>query len=365
MTTPYIESKSTPDFVIRDTFVHPQDKSNIDYPVNGFKLPGIIDIHFHGAYGWDFAFGQTDKLNIMLDKLLITGMTGVFPTLITCSEEQRLQAIADIAQVAKTRRQLPIIHGIYLEGPFLAPQKRGSHPEEHLLLPSLELLKKWQKAANGLIKIITVAPELPGALEFISQAKSMGIVTALGHSAADWETTEKAVEAGARHITHLFNAMPAFHHRETNLLSYVLTRRDLSIELIGDCEHVAPEIIKLACNLYDNNQIIFVSDAVAPAGLSDGDYSLYGTHLIKSGCRCCLPDGDLFGGATLLTECLSRLNKQVGLSWGVLGTSVWRTPCNLFEMKPPDTEVFFDQRMQWQASRHEHVWYTSSEKKDE
>ena len=364
MTTPYAESKGTPDFVIRDTFIHPQDKQNIDYPVDGFKLPGIIDIHFHGAYGWDFAFGEINKLNRMLDKLLTTGMTGVFPTLITCSEEQRLQALADIAQLVKERRQLPIIHGIYLEGPFLAAKRRGSHPEEHLMLPSIELLKKWQKAADGLIKIITIAPELPGALEFISKAREMGVVAALGHSAADWDTTEKAVEAGARHITHLFNAMPAFHHREANLLSYVLARRELSIELIGDCEHVAPEIIKLACNLHENNQIIFVSDAVAPAGMPDGEYSLYGSHLIKSGCRCCLPDGNLFGGATMLPDCLGQLNRRAGLSWGLLGTSVWRTPCNLFDIKPPDTEVYFDQNMQWLASRHEHTWYTHHKNAD-
>ncbi|PKL45243.1 MAG: hypothetical protein CVV41_03890 [Candidatus Riflebacteria bacterium HGW-Riflebacteria-1] len=360
MTELFTESRSTPDFLIRNTFIHPQDKPNIDYPVDGFKLPGIIDIHFHGAYGWDFAFGDVDKINAMLDQLLTTGITGIFPTLITCSEEQRLQALADIAQVVKTRQRLPIIHGIYLEGPFLAPSRRGSHPEEHLMAPDIELLKKWQKAADGLIKIITVAPELPGALDFIAAARKLGIITALGHSAADWATTEKAVEAGATHITHLFNAMPAFHHRQANLLSYVLANRDLSIELIGDCEHVAPEIIKLVCNLHENNQIIFVSDAVAPAGMPDGNYQLYGTHLIKSGCRCCLPDGNLFGGATLLPECLNRLSEQAGMAWGLLGTSVWRTPCNLLDLKTPDTEVYFDQNMQWMASRHAHTWYSGT-----
>jgi N-acetylglucosamine-6-phosphate deacetylase len=365
MTKAYIESRHTPDYLVRNTFIHPQDKLSIDYPVDGFKLPGIIDIHFHGAFGWDFAFGDCDKIEAMLDQLLVTGLTGVFPTLITCGEEQRLKALSDIAKVARSRQTLPIMHGIYLEGPFLAPSRRGSHPENFLMKPSIELLEKWQKAADGLIKLITIAPELPGALEFISRASEMGVITALGHSAADWKTTEMAVEAGARHVTHLFNAMPGFHHRQANMLSFIMGRRDLSIELIGDCEHVAPEILRLTCNMHENSQIIFVSDAVAPAGLADGEHELYGTHLSKCGRRCCLPDGNLFGGATLLPDCLNSLNTSAELAWGLLGTSVWRTPCNLMGIKPPDTEVYFDQNMRWLASRQGNTWYAATEKTHE
>lgn len=361
MTNLYTEKSNIPEFLLHKVCIHPQDKKTIDSPVDGFKLPGIIDIHIHGAYGWDFSFGDQAKINAMLDKLLITGMTGVFPTLITCSEQQRLKALQDIAQVAKNRRQLPIIHGIYLEGPFLAPERRGSHQQELLLLPDIELLEKWQKAANGLIKIITIAPELPGALEFIGKARAMGITIALGHSAADWETTEKAVEAGANHVTHLFNAMPAFHHRKANLLSYILTRHNLSIELIADGEHVAPEILSLACNLHENSQIIFISDAVAVAGMPDGEYHLYDSNLSKKGQRCCLPDGSLFGGATILPECLNQLSDKTSFAWGLLGTAVWRTPCNLLGIEPPDTETFFDLDMHWLASRHHHTWYCKNE----
>lgn len=352
------ESENTPSFIADATFIHPQDKKNAEDHADGFKLPGIIDVHFHGAFGWDFAFGDAGRISAMLDQLVTTGITGIFPTLITCAETQRLQALADIAQVATTRRQLPIIHGIYLEGPFLAPSRRGSHPSEFLEKPSIEQLKKWQKAANGLIKVITVAPELPGAIEFISKACEMGVVVALGHSAADWETTEKAVEAGASHVTHLFNAMPSFHHRQANMLSYILSRRDLCVEIIGDCEHVAPEIIKLTCGIQENSQIIFVSDAVAPAGLADGEYDLYGTRLSCHRYRCCLPNGNLFGGATLLPDCLNRLSKEAGLAWGLLGESVWRTPSRLMQINLPKTEVYFDRNMHWLASRNGHSWYT-------
>lgn len=355
-----IEHKTKPAGLKGKTFIHPQDKLLADTQIDGFTLPGIIDIHFHGAYGWDFAFGNPEKISVMLDQILAEGITGLFPTLITCSEEQRLLALRDIAAVVRARSRLPVIHGIYLEGPFLSPQKRGSHPEQYLMLPSMKLLEKWQKAADGMIKLITVAPELPGAIEFIKEAVKSGVIIALGHSAADWDTTAKAIEAGARHVTHLFNAMPALHHRQPNMLSCILANRDLSIELIGDCEHVAPEMVKLVFSLYENNQLILVSDAVAPTGLEDGEHHLYNTVLTKSGCRCCLSNGNLFGGGTMLSACLKRLNEKAGISWGLLGTSVWRNPCKLMEIEPPDTEVFYDNKMNWLASRHNQSWFSHS-----
>lgn len=354
------ENKSAPEQIKNKTFIHPQDKQLADVTTDGFKLPGLIDIHFHGAFGWDFAFGNPQKINEMLDKVLARGITGLFPTLITCPEEQRIQALRDIAKVAADRKRLPVIHGINLEGPFLAAEKRGSHPEECLMAPTMAMLEKWQAECNGLIRIVTIAPELPGAIEFIREASKAGVIIALGHSNADWATTERAIEAGAKHVTHLFNAMPQLNHRQPNLLSCILTRRDdLSVEIIGDCEHVAPELVKFAFSIYENTNIIVVSDAVAPTGMPDGEYDLYNNKLTKCAYRCCLKStGHLFGGGTMLTDCLPRLNSEAGISWGILGTSVWRNPCNLMKIEPPDTEVYFDTSMKWLASRHRQTWFS-------
>ena len=353
----FFESQNKPACLHEKKFCPFRDEQQATTVIDGYRLPGIIDTHFHGAFGWDFVFGNPAKLDEMMSKVAASGITGLFPTLITCSEEQRLQALADIARLHKTRKALPIIHGIYLEGPFLAPSKRGSHPEDCLLKPSIALLEKWQKAADGLIKIITVAPELPGAMEFITMATSMGITVSLGHSAADWQTTEKAISCGARHVTHLFNAMPAIHHREAGMLSSILTRQNLNVELIGDCEHVAPEIISMIYRLYDNRRLLLVSDSVAPSGLPDGEYNFYNNNLTSRNCRCCLPGGSLFGGCTLLADCLKRLQKETSLSRAVLEDSVWQTPCNALKIPLPDTEVFFDTRMNWLASRFEQTWY--------
>ena len=361
METKIIEGQQKPDFLTIKNYIHPQDKAVAGTQGEGFRLPGIIDIHFHGAFGWDFCFGNAEKLEIMLDKMLKRGITGVFPTLITCSEEQRVNALKDIAQILRTRTRPPLMHGIYLEGPFLSPARRGSHPENELLLPDFTLLEKWQEAAEGNIKIITIAPELPGAIEFIRQATEIDVICALGHSDANWDQTQAAIDAGACHVTHLFNAMPALHHRKPNLLSCILNNKNLSIEAIGDGIHVADELLRLIYGIYESDQIIITSDCVATAGLCDGDHNFYGRRLLASNNSCRLEDGNLFGGGAILTDTLKRLGEEAGFAWGLLGTSVWRNPCRLMGIEPPDTEVFFDESFNWKATRFKGHWYWSDD----
>ncbi len=357
------ESTSRPEFIDPKKFIHPQDQTSSTSNISGFQLPGIIDIHFHGAYGWDFAFGNAEKIDAMLDQVMAEGITGVFPTLITCSEEQRVNALKDIASVMRNRKAPPLLHGIYLEGPFLAPAKKGSHPEQELMAPDFALLEKWQEAAEGHIKIITIAPELPGAIEFIEKASETGVICALGHSNATWEQTQAAIDAGANHVTHLFNAMPSLHHRQPNLLSCVLTNKNLSIELIGDSIHLAPEMLKLCYSIYESDQIIIISDCVATTGLPDGRHQLYGRELITSENCCRLEDGNLFGGSSILTRSLQKLGQVDKFAWGLLGTSVWRNPCRLMQIEPPDTEVFFDQNFKWLGTRCNSHWYWANDNK--
>lgn len=347
-----------PDFIKNNNFFHPQDCRGIESP-DGFKLPGIIDTHCHGAFGWDFSFGNVEKINDMLDHLLLTGLTGVMATIITSSEEQTLKAIKDIVTVIKTRKALPIVHGIYLEGPFLSKEKCGSHQKCYLKDPDINLLKKYQKAAEGMIKVVTVAPELPGGIAFIKEAVAMDIKVAIGHSAADYETTAKAVDAGATIATHLFNAMPSLHHREANILTYILTNRDVTVELIGDCQHVCPEMLSFVFNFYENSQIMLISDSMATTGLADGEYNYYDTTIVKHGDRCNLKSGGFFGGATTLPQILNILIKKTSLPWGLLGTVAWRIPSNVYNLRHHETEVFFDSKMNWICScLDKSTWFT-------
>lgn len=349
--------KNMPARIADGIYIHPQDQQVPDADLDGYRLPGLIDIHFHGAFGWDFSFGGCQKIGEMLDKMMRTGLTGVLPTLISVSEETRMRALKDIARVSKERKALPIIHGINLEGPFLAPSRRGSHPSEYLLAPDPGLLDKWQEAAEGLIKIITIAPELPGAMPLIKKAKKMGICVSLGHSDADWATTEEAVANGAKLATHLFNAMAPLHHRHPGMLTQILAERNLCVEIIGDCRHVAPETARLVYSLFDSSEIIVVSDAIAACGLGDGQHQLYDQTLkVQQGC-CYLSDTQLFGGSTILIECLERLHVEAGIPWGLLGTSAWRNPCILLNLEAPATEVYFDTKFNWIASRLEDQWF--------
>ena len=178
----------------------------------------------------------------------------------------------------------------------------------------------------------------------------MGITVALGHTNADYKTTAKAVEAGATIVTHLFNAMPQLHHRDPNILTYILSHRDLAVELIADCEHVCPEMLSFIFSFYEASQIILISDSMATTGLNDGEYDYYNTKIVKKGTRCNLKSGGFFGGATTLPQSLKIMSEKTYMSWGLLGTSAWRTPINHHHLKSRETEVFFDSKMNWICS---------------
>ncbi len=356
----YKVSSKKPEPLRKTRYIHPQEIKDIDSD-NGYMLPGIIDVHFHGCKGWDFAFGDENKTNAMLDHALTTGVTGVVATILTCPEPHLKHVLTTMRQVINERKTLPIIHGLHLEGPFLSKNRRGAHNPNFLQSPCIEKLKEWQELSGGNIKVITVAPELPGALDFIKAAVKMGIKVSLGHSEADWYTTAKAVEAGATSITHIFNAMSPIHHRQPNILSYALLNKELYFELIGDCEHVSPEIIQLLLHSRDNSKLLVVSDSMAVTDLEDGWYNFYENRIAKTATLSRLSDNSLFGGALMLPTCLQRLSKKAHVSWSTLGQSVWRNACDFLEVEPPDVEIYFDKDMVWQATKYKEEWYYTPE----
>ncbi len=326
----------------------------------GFCLPGLVDIHIHGAFGWDFSFGNPEKINEMLDRLMMLGLTGVMATMITCPEEQRLKALNDIASVAVSRTRPPAILGIYMEGPFLSPARCGSHQKELLLSPDLIKVEKWQKEARGLIKMITIAPELPQAIPIIRGLKKMEILAAMGHTDADHATAQQALKEGCLHVTHLFNAMRPFTHRDPTVVSAILSDDRATAELIGDCIHVSPEIMEMTFSILGSSRIALISDAVCPMGLPDGIYRFYENSLeIKEG-KCCFTGGHLFGGGRYLSECLKILMERTNLPLFDLADSVFKTPCRILGIKPPKGKVYFDNKFSWLATRFKGNWYTKS-----
>lgn len=360
MSNLYQVSSKKPTIIKDSRFVHPQEKRETDSDF-GYTLPGVIDVHFHGCNGWDFAFGDEDKINQMLDYVLTKGLTGVVPTIMSCPETHLEKVLMDLHKVIDQRKTLPIIHGLHLEGPFLSPNKCGAHNKHFLQSPCIKKLQHWQRLSGGNIKVITVAPELPGAIEFIKEAVKMGIKVSLGHSEADWYTTAKAVEAGATCVTHIFNSMSRFHHRQPNILSYALLNKDLYYELIGDCEHVSPEIVQFLLHSCEASKLLVVSDSMAVTDLEDGWYDFYDEKIAKTATLSRLANGNLFGGALMLPSCLKRLADKAQISWSTLGQSVWRNACDFLEIESPDIQVYFDKNMVWQATKYKEEWYYSSE----
>jgi N-acetylglucosamine-6-phosphate deacetylase len=317
----------------------------------GLLLPGLVDLHVHGAFGWDFSFGQPERINRLLDGLASQGLVGVVPTIITCSEEQRLQALNDLCVVKESRRLPPFLLGIYLEGPFLSVERRGSHEERFLLAPDLAAVDRWNEAAGGALKIITIAPELPGAMSFIEGLVERGIVPAIGHTNADHRTIQEAIRRGACHVTHLYNAMRPFSHRDPTAVSAILGDPRATVELIGDGIHVVPEIVAMTFAILGADRVALISDGVCPMGLPDGVYQAYGTDLEMRSGRCSFVGGHLFGGGKLLSQQVIEVAAQGIAALPDLSRCVFDVPLQVLNTRIPGTEVYFSPTGEWLATR--------------
>ena len=251
-------------------------------PAEAILAPGFVDIHMHGGAGLDVmraAPGELPRLN----KFLTThGVTGYFPTTVaapldqTCAALERLADAIEAAQASNGESDAiqarPL--GIHLEGPFLSHKRRGVHPPEYLLDPTLEIFERLWQAARGHVRMMTIAPELPGALEVIAEAARRKVCVSIGHSDAVLEAARAGVRAGARHATHTFNAMRPLDHRDPGILGEVLTDPQLSADIIADGIHVAPEVIQIFLRAVGLERSVLITDAMAAAGMPDGTYQL-------------------------------------------------------------------------------------------
>ncbi len=335
----------------------------------GRCLPGVLDLHVHGAFGWDFSWGDPDRIETMLDGLLATGVTGLVATLITCDEEARLRALQDIAVVAQRRRRPPAILGVYLEGPFLSVARRGSHPESQLWSPSragvADDLKRWQDAAGGLIRLMTLAPELEGAFTLAEHAAKLGIRVVLGHTDADHDIAKRALGRGFNHVTHLFNAMRPFTHRDPTAVSAVLADRHATVEIIADGFHVFPPVVEMVANVIGPDRLVLISDGICPMGLGNGGHRAYGLEISVADGRCTMQEtGQLVGGIRPLLEGLRTLHQATAIPPATLIGAVSQVPRRVLgtpvggqNIASAHDEVWVDHRWNWVATRAQNQWY--------
>ncbi|WP_348262228.1 N-acetylglucosamine-6-phosphate deacetylase [Telmatobacter sp. DSM 110680] len=249
----------------------------LDFP--GATLgPSYFDVHFHGAAGHDVMEATPQALDTIGTFLASRGTSAYLATTVTASLDATLRSLDglanEIAKLPQPGRARPL--GIHLEGPFLSHAKRGVQPQEHLLAPDIAIFDRLIDAAHGHVRLMTLAPELPGAVELTAHATSRGVRVSLGHSNATAAESQAAIAAGAVSATHTFNAMRPLDHREPGILGTVLTNDNLYSELICDGIHTEPEIVRLWWRAKGPDRAILVTDAMAAAGMPDGEYQLGG-----------------------------------------------------------------------------------------
>jgi N-acetylglucosamine-6-phosphate deacetylase len=276
-------------------------------------VPGFVDVHIHGAGGHDVMEGTPEALEIIAATVAEHGTTSLVATTVTASETQTCRSVCDIAKfileagLSPARELSAEILGIHFEGPFISQARRGVHPAEWIAAPSAALLLRFLDEARGTGQILTLAPELPGALELIAVARSAGLVVSLGHTDADLEQAQAAISAGARHAAHVFNAMRPFSHRDSGVLGAVFTSPDVSAELIADGVHVDSTAIRMLLGLKSPDRVILVSDGISATGMPDGKYQL-GTFsvTVKEGI-CRNSEGKLAGSTLTLDRALRNM----------------------------------------------------------
>lgn len=274
-----------------------------------YILPGLIDIHFHGCAGYDFCDGTEDAMRAIASYELSHGITSICPAAMTLQEERLTDICAACAGAVETEiltKGIPlrdVLRGIYLEGPFISSEKKGAQNPAYIRKPDLEMLMRLQRAAKGLIRIAAIAPETEGAPDCIRSGRE-NFRFSIAHTCADFETAKRAIEAGAHHVTHLFNAMPPFAHREPGVVGAAAESEHVTVELICDGHHIHPGMVRSTFRLFGADRIVLISDSMMAAGMEDGEYVLGDQPVRMRDGLVTLADGTLAGSAVNLFDCM-------------------------------------------------------------
>lgn len=262
--------------------IYDYDEKEVDKDYGDNRiLPGFIDIHCHGAYGFDTNDAKEDGLRYWLRNIVNEGVTSLLPTTITQSEEVLTNAVANVAKVVEEGYEGAEVLGIHFEGPYLDMVYKGAQPEQYIVKPTVEQFKKYQKAANGLIKYITMATETDDDFALTRYCAENGVVVSIGHSAATYEQAVRAYAYGARSMTHVYNGMTAFNHRANGLVGGAYRIRNMYGEIICDGNHSTLAALNNYFTSKGPNYSIMVSDALMAKGSPAGSKFIFGGNEIE------------------------------------------------------------------------------------
>lgn len=284
------------------------DKTEID--AEGLLvLPGLIDIHSHGAVGCDFSDGDMEGLKKILSYEFSCGITSYCPTSMTIDREELRRIFREMGSFSE-EEGMSHVAGINMEGPFLDVSKKGAHLAEHILAPDVAFFRECNASCGNLIRLVTLAPNMEGAMDFIRELHDE-VAISLGHTSADYETAKAALEAGANHVTHLYNAMMPMGHREPGLIGAAAEDENCSPELISDGIHVHGSMVRAAFKLFPG-RVVLISDSMRATGMADGTYDLGGQQVTVNGKLATLATGTIAGSATNLYDCM-----RTAVSFGI------------------------------------------------
>ena len=276
-----------------------------------YVIPGLIDIHFHGCVGYDFCDGTHEAIEHMAEYQLQNGITTICPASMTFSEAQ-LAEIFSAAASYKNDKGATLV-GINMEGPFISMEKKGAQNGEFIHKPDADMFFRLQEAAGGLIKLCDIAPEVGGAMECIEKIAE-NVRVSLAHTAADFDVAEEAFKKGAKHVTHLYNAMPPYSHRAPGVIGAACDNENVMVELICDGVHSHPSTVRTTFKMFGDDRVVLISDSMMACGLEDGQYTLGGQAVTVKGNLATLTElGNIAGSVTNLMKCMRKAVQEMGI----------------------------------------------------
>lgn len=273
-----------------------------------YAIPGLIDIHIHGSVGYDFCDGTDEAIDAISKYLGENGITSFVPASMTLAEDKLMSIYSNAGKYNNEKGS--IFCGINMEGPFLSQEKKGAQNGAYIQNPNTELFKRLNSASNNMVKLVSLAPEFNNSMEFLKDVKNYAVIS-IAHTTADYDTSLEAFKNGASHVTHLYNAMMPFSHRNPGVVGAACDS-GCTVELICDGVHIHPSVVRATYKMFSDDKIVLVSDSMMAAGMVDGAYELGGQAVTVHGNKATLADGTVAGSVTNLMKCM-----RTAVSFGI------------------------------------------------
>ena len=285
-----------------------------------YVIPGLVDVHVHGCHNSDFCDATYESISDFLSYEAAAGVTSICPTTMTVPEDKLLNVarvtaeyfkkLEDDESAIKAHTKEASFLGINMEGPFISPEKKGSQELSDIKLPDASFVRKMQEISGNKICMVDIAPERDGAMDFIKELRSEMVIS-IAHTNADYATTMEAMKLGADHVTHLYNAMSPYHHREPGVVGATIDNKDTMAELITDGVHHHPTVDRTTFTMLGENRVVLISDSMRATGMPDGEYELGGHKVFVKGKRATLSDGTIAASVSNLYDCMVTCIKDI------------------------------------------------------